>query len=388
MAKKKKPQTKGPFSHQNWHAALDHKTLEGTNEYPLFTDAHIVGNNVQYGPYLLINCVSIGNPVSPSIVLRIDRYILDPVNDLNALGRWDKTNAELYHKGDLNDEIAALISLCMGIKLKSGILTRRFLPGGDPKGNPMSYPSVWNREENPILLARKVRRSILSGVLGEHYLSDTILLENYRNLSAQDAVTLVRAARLYQDALWIAESEPETAWLFLVSAVEIAANHWKKTEDSPINLLRASKFAYLEQILETAGGQELVERVAKDVATYTGAIKKFVNFLINFLPDPPANHSENPVQISWQIEKMKKYLETIYRYRSDALHGGKPFPLPMCYPPFTEGQEKPNSMMITGIAVWSEKDLPMLLHVFEYIVRHALLKWWKSMDTNNEAAAN
>ena len=30
-------------------------------------------------------------------------------------------------------------------------------------------------------------------------------------------------------------------------------------------------------------------------------------------------------------------------------------------------------------SVWVAQDLPMLLHIFEYIVRKTLLKWWESM---------
>jgi hypothetical protein len=40
-----------------------------------------------------------------------------------------------------------------------------------------------------------------------------------------DATALVRSARFYSDALWIAEAEPDLAWLFLVSALE-ATNSW------------------------------------------------------------------------------------------------------------------------------------------------------------------
>jgi hypothetical protein len=30
-------------------------------------------------------------------------------------------------------------------------------------------------------------------------------------------------------------------------------------------------------------------------------------------------------------------------------------------------------------ATWAKKDTPMLLHVFEYIVRGAVLNWWRSV---------
>jgi len=31
-----------------------------------------------------------------------------------------------------------------------------------------------------------------------------------------------------------------------------------------------------------------------------------------------------------------------------------------------------------GLHIWTGDDLPMHLHMFEYIVRHSLLNWWKS----------
>lgn len=30
-------------------------------------------------------------------------------------------------------------------------------------------------------------------------------------------------------------------------------------------------------------------------------------------------------------------------------------------------------------AVWNKDDMPMLLHTFEYITRHVLLNWWRSL---------
>ena len=34
--------------------------------------------------------------------------------------------------------------------------------------------------------------------------------------------------------------------------------------------------------------------------------------------------------------------------------------------------------------VWTAKDAPMKLHLFEYIVRGALLRWWESMLPRTE----
>jgi hypothetical protein len=39
---------------------------------------------------------------------------------------------------------------------------------------------------------------------------------------------------LYQDVLWVAESEPNLAWIMLVSAVEAAANRGQTSKDEPL----------------------------------------------------------------------------------------------------------------------------------------------------------
>jgi hypothetical protein len=73
----------------------------------------------------------------------------------------------------------------------------------------------------------------------------------------------------------------------------------------------------------------------------------------------------------------------VYSYRSKDLHAGIPIPEPMCEPPH-HAQGMPPMEVPLGLwtsvgperAAWARADLPMLLHVFEGIVRRALLAWW------------
>jgi len=82
---------------------------------------------------------------------------------------------------------------------------------------------------------------------------------------------------------------------------------------------------------------------------------------------------------------MKKLLTLVYNYRSRALHGGRPFPAPMCEPPMIFGDtnvpaERPLGItMSTRGGTWRAKDVPLCLHMFEHIVRGALLNWWESL---------
>lgn len=368
----------GPSAYKNWKKA-DEDPLICTYEYPLFTDAHITGQIEDgYGPYQLLNAVRMPDTRTdfPAIILRVDEHI-DYVDE--ASQKELKSDVNHYHGGDLCDEIAALLSLTLGVRLKAGTATRWFQSNGDPKGRPLFF----GVGKNTIILKSSNLRPVLPHALGTRTLQPNELIARLPELSPGDASALVRAARLYQDALWIVESEAALSWLMLVSAVETAAGHWRTTKESPVERVSAS-MPELKTMLVAAGGNELFEKVAGKIADYTGATKKFIDFVLTFLPEPPTERPHENLQVSWELEDMKKMMSVIYNWRSKALHSGTPFPYPMCYPPGNLFEEKPIGLATSAKGgVWKAKDTPMLLHTFEYIVRHALLKWWKSMFTGS-----
>jgi hypothetical protein len=100
---------------------------------------------------------------------------------------------------------------------------------------------------------------------------------------------------------------------------------------------------------------------------------------MEFLPDPPKTRPLEYAQINWSRTQLKTALGKIYGYRSDALHGGIPFPDPMCTGEANHGDcmaEKPIGLAVSTLGgVWRAEDIPMLLHVFEYITRSVLTKW-------------
>jgi hypothetical protein len=195
---------------------------------------------------------------------------------------------------------------------------------------------------------------------------------------------LVKAARLYQEAVWISDVDPALSWLFLVSAVETAANYWRAGEDPPLERLRDS-LPDLAQLLNQAGGDALEEKVAVQITPLMGATKKFTDFLLEFCPPPPQPRPPDPFALDWSRGSLKKAFNKIYAYRSKALHDGTPFPYPMCDPPRDWGggalaeKEHPAAATWGFGAVWVSGDLPMLLNIFHYIARHALLKWWDQL---------
>jgi len=365
----------GPFIQENWQLFLKGQQWKEAFEYPLFTDAHIVGDMVEYGPYRLINTIAYGEQkqTRPSIVLRA-LWFIEP-----SLPNWEATNDERYHGGWFADEVAALVSLCLGIRLRAGSENRVFRPDGDPMGRPIAYGLAPEPKIPQISLQQNL---VLPYHQGQRELSDSQLLETLPSLPPEDALVLVRAARLYQEAVWVAETEPERSWLLLTSAVETAANRWRSTEEPPVERLRASR-PQLEKLLRDRCGDDFVEEVAAYIAPYMGATRKFIDFLLEFLPPPPQERPPSAFQVNWNASHLKKVFAKVYKHRSRALHGGIPFPAPMCAPPISvERQfvEKPAGLAASALGgVWRGEDIPIHLHTFEYIVRGALLNWWGSL---------
>jgi hypothetical protein len=223
---------------------------------------------------------------------------------------------------------------------------------------------------------------MLPHVIGKHDPSDAKLVNRFADLSPAESIALVRASRLYQDAIWIAEAEPQSSWLMLVSAAETAANHWRAAKETTIERLRTAKPA-LAELLERVGGEEHLSQVADMIADYMGATRKFLDFLMDFMPDAPVPRPREYDQHSWEPDALEKSLKTIYDWRSRALHGGTPIPSPMCDEPIRSGEGWSKVMVGYGAGayggVWTAQDVPMKLHLFEYIVRGAFLKWWESM---------
>ena len=379
MVKTTNNNIKGPSSYENWKLYLNNAPVKETSEYPLFSDARVTGENIEdYKPYYFFNAVPLEDKpglVQAVLYLRIE-----------ACGEFEKpdmsmTDSERYHVGTPIDEIAALSSLALGIRLKAGGMTRHFDINGDPRGRPVE----WGTKPKPFVLIES-RGLKLPFVVSETSTERLRPLSILPKLSASDAIPLIRVARLYQDALWLAESEPSLAWIMLVSAIETAANRWRKSEDTPIERLKASK-SDLVKLLDSCCKKGTSSKVAKLIIDSIGNTKKFKEFIMEFLPGPPNKRPEEWAQISWDKKDIKKAMVIIYKYRSLALHEGKPFPAPMCLSSSRDSSgkvylEKPfgSAMSMMG-GTWKAEDCPMLLHTFEYIVRNALLKWWKTLDT-------
>ena len=369
-----------PPSIANWLAFRNGDAWLGTQEFPLFTDAWITGE-IEVGPYQFVNTVAFKSGTArAAIVLRYAMHRSWQEPD------FQKTNTDLYHGGSPPQELAALASLATGIRLRAGHSTRLFEPTGDPLGRPNEMHS----RGAPYF---EVPDSyILPAAVEPHSLDSLQILNRLPALIQADARALMRSARLYQDALWLAESAPELTWLLLVSALEAAANEWQKEKGDKIARLEHSK-PELYRFLASLKDCSILPTVAEHIGDSLGITRKFVEFALKFLPGPPQLRPLEWAQFKWEPSQLKKALRTIYGYRSDALHDGRPFPGPMCEAParLDASWVAPAERMLAEAAsqrggVWLQDDIPMNLHLFEYIARAVLLRWWEACSHKNHSS--
>ena len=377
----------GTPAYANWRAFLENKPSLGAYEYLMYTDAWITGEVADgLEPYRFFNLIAIEmrkGRVRPAVALQYSLHI-----NFQIPSPDEKTEQALYHGGGMEDELAALASLKCGVRFRIAGLIREFDIEDDPKGRLRAYG---NLPEPPLLISdkRNVGGSsssgfILDSVTGQHSMMPIEEIRTFTTLSPQQAMDLVRAARLYQDALWTVESEPNLAWLMLVAAIETAANSFYTTEQPPLERLRASRPEFVKY-LENTGVKGLATKVADEFVNSIGATKKFVDFLMKFCPDPPKQRPFEHYRVEWTPNNLKKVFRRIYDHRSRALHDGIPFPAPMCEPPILPSpyvaEEKSLGAGI-GVNTWQAKDIPMLFHTFEYITRNALNAWWTKIATS------
>lgn len=370
------------ISQSNWIAFLasrddPEQACYGGTEYPLYSDARVVGELPDnLGPYALLNALPFhgGNGAAITIILRV--FFFEPHTIISNRNRPLKTVDDGYHGGWFSEELAALTSLALGIRLKSGDAIRRF-DGKDPYGR---FDSSWAQRVPTITIRQN--QAIIPAPPQASLNDISTHLQTIPHLDPSLYTELVRAARSYQDALWIAESEPHLAWLLMVSALEIAASAHVTLRGTPADNLEEFQPA-LAEMVHRSGGDELLNDVANQLKNLFSATKKFLLFCEEFCPSEPAVRPDFPYQrIEWDWPSLRKILKKVYDLRSRALHAGVPFPAPMCTYPDRRDSSAPAEKAVTALATqtlgaqWIPEDAPITLHTFQYFVRGALLGWW------------
>jgi len=369
-------------------------------EYPLFTDACFIKGEIlnENSPYQILNpdVFNGNNVIVMRLILRLEEYSVTQATaptELNTprISATESAPFDFYLEGNTPDQIAVILSLCLGIRIKAGTINRLFDTNGDNYGKPIAHMAHTNPSAVRLVGEHAVLPSALENIYDQKKKFSLDSAESYfssfMQLNTEQATLLIRAAKLYRDALWLIESEPQLSWIMLVSAIEVVAKEHIKTDNDPVNIFRDKEEALATEV-EKHGGTDLLLKIANLFVEKKWVGKKYLKFLIDFLPEPPSPRVPESMQIAWDKLKQnsgKNPLMTIYNYRSKALHSGTPFPLDMCYMPRLPGipyelAEKPNSSLFIAKDGQSQKVEvgPMMLSLFEYIVRNSLLNWWKS----------
>lgn len=345
-----------PLGWSHWRAALLGLPEAGAFEFGCYTDVWVTGEVATgLGPLQLLNPVSsvMGDGgAAMSIVARFSAH--RPEEQVASMRL--QTSYSRYIAVDVGEELAALVSLALGVRCRSGGLIREFRLDGDPRGRHLGYDHRAPYLQRPAMLHGTQLPRIARDAAGrqrEITLPDALpLLRRYPFASQKKAIALVRAGRLYGDAVWTADADPQGAWLALVTACEVAAAHRYGSHDPKNRRQRRH-------------GPNPTER--------------FTRFLARYATDPP---QERPKLGRLDWTRMGSHAEWIYHWRSRALHDGVPFPPAMVQIPSTDGSDNmPAEVPLglgssTGTSSWRRETTPMLLHTFAFIVRGALTRWW------------
>lgn len=374
-----RPRLEEHESISNWRAFLEGQAMQDIAEASLYTDAHIVGATAAIGPYTFISTRAHSahpDALRAELVVRFSRHLADRARfETKAIGGGH------YHGGDFLDELAAIVSLFLGVRVQAGGIERLFEPGGDPKGDPV-------RHHQRCVPALPMGPAQIPRNRGERAIGD---IESARSIvegSAEHTVALIKAARLYQQAVWVADADPTLAWLMLVGAVETVAETWDTAELPASERLQRWLPPLYDLLAQSA--PDVLERAATILAKRTRAARKFIDFIVEFAPAAPATRPVEWLQFSFEEIAIKAAADKIYEHRSNALHGGVSFPLPMCVAPqrirFSDRQDAAEQEIpfiqasTTRSASWPPSETPLLLHTFEYIARNAILQWWSSLN--------
>lgn len=380
------PSAVGTDAWRNWRASLDGEAeIEGWHD-ELHSDRAFVGGPIDVGPYRLTIISRASRPPVPASVgaaarLRAGLHI-DLTVPLTADGELLPVDSTSYHGGTIGDEIAALASLVLGVRLRDAGTVEMSVPSGDDERVPifmevpaLGRPGSPNVEYIPRALSREPNLDLLQR------------LNSYPALTDDAQRELARAARAYATGLWWANEDPNQSWLSFVTAVEIAAKHRQpvRVKASSEELVR-TLWPDLWDDLQPAP-PDVRANVCKRVSQQIKATRKFVDFVVQCAPAPPEARPAFGV-LDWFA--MEEHATKIYGHRSNALHAGKPFPSPMLEAPrivdeVGRRQEVPLGITASSLgSSWTSDETPMLLATFEYIVQGALLRWWDELAANSE----
>lgn len=352
----------------------------GALEIPCYTDRFDISVDRSEGPYTIVSTVEdteawdrVYGSARLGLIVRIEQH-LPRSSEYYVDLTWDQNERDVSHGGDAGQELAALISLLLGIRLRAAGISRSFDFGSDnlfgDLHDPGAAPYIPPATSPPMLpylahAGRAVEVERLS------------LLGSYAKLSMRQSRALVRAARSYQEAVWIANTDPRQAWLRLVTAAEAIAQFIQ--DDPPLARLRRLHPDIADWVA-SINDQTLASHVTELLVDHQKVSAKFLKFFDEFKPPPPKRRPMQGDRMKWT--GLPHYLKAVYAARSKDLHVGTPIPQAMCRPPLVSERARIASEVIWRASTL-ECPLTMSLQMFEYLVRGSVINWWIAISSHS-----
>lgn len=377
-----KPATRedSPLAWQLWnHADPD----SGGFEALLYSDTVIAGapylaSPVATGPLVLFPTGAEQIPgAQPTGQLLVRILHAEPTRTSGYRG----TPYEHYLGIGADGEIAALLSLVLDIRLRSGGHLRNFTTLDSEIHDPLGVPQLHNLHPPTLVPVPLRRRQLPQLDRPQVPIHDAIpYLKRYCALDPGAAIALARAARAYADALWVADADNQQAWLWLITALEVLAVYEDEETMTPLDALRAMQRESRDEDIEAAAAA-LPPEIGAVLVRNQRATAKFRAFVRRYKPDPP---TERPPRkhnrVDW--ERIDRAMNTVYGHRSAFLHSGRPMPPGMVGTDLERWDGPPDEcvgVQIGGFDThWEPEEVPMHLWVAAYITRGAILNWWRA----------
>ncbi|MGW7295399.1 hypothetical protein ACWGIB_23785 [Streptomyces xiamenensis] len=356
-------------------------------EYLMWSDREFIdscgspnweGPRENFGPIVIYSTCTGTYPTDslrPSLAVKMKTEYCEPIEP-----EWAALHSQQDTGLSSGEEISSLISLLLDVRMRSGGPVRIFPAGGDPSGFPW-----YGHHAPPSTIGPLIHARVLPSPSNEEVslLGCDPMLSSFGILSPIASTVLVKAAHHYANGLWIAEEDPEQAWLQLVTALEVVAVHHQTETIDATDIFRIAYPGATKKII-AAGGVDLLNGVAKDFKRLLSAGRRVQTFVETFRPSPP---SKRPTAASDRVDWADDLIDnvrTVYSLRSRLLHSGAPFPAPLVAGigglEVEEGDyypERPAGTWGSGQSEWDDSELPMHLHVFAHVVRVAILNWWR-----------
>lgn len=365
------PHPQGPSLWEQHRAAIAGDASLERFEGALYSDADLLGKLEPVGPLSIFSTgARTDSGLRMQAVCSIDVHSAPMLDGLVRV----RTETSAYHGGDEVDEVAALISLALFIRCRSGGVIRS--TGLNHRDGPQGRPIEWAHEP-PWLPAPGRSGSVLPSLRTQadvrmaHPLIDAFL-----RADRESAVEVIRAARTFEQAVWVADSDPNLTWLLLVSCLEIAANQWAGRDPRPPIERLDEAWPRLAGLCRRAP-DDLRDELASALAGQVKVTAKVLRFVEHFKGDPPEVEIPDWARVDWN--GLGEQIRKVYDHRSRALHAGLPFPDPMSRSP--EIVPGGRAQRPTGIAssshsaTWAATDLPMYLDTFALLTHAMLLRW-------------